>query len=129
MHAGALVQHNRYGEEPITPLAVTPKGEQLERYGGSGEFATPRRMTREEIEHAQQGFIDAATRAHEAGSYAVKALTSTSPLREPQKKRPLRSSRRVKLRARESIRDSKSRRTSKQKKPKRQFRKSRRASA
>lgn len=67
MHAGALVQHNRYVEEPIAPSAVTPKGEQLELYGGSGEFATPQTMTREDIENVTQGFVTAASRAHEAG--------------------------------------------------------------
>jgi 2,4-dienoyl-CoA reductase-like NADH-dependent reductase (Old Yellow Enzyme family) len=67
MHAGALVQHNRYVDQPIAPSAVTPKGEQLELYGGEGEFATPRKMTQEDIETTKQGFVDAAQRAHEAG--------------------------------------------------------------
>jgi 2,4-dienoyl-CoA reductase-like NADH-dependent reductase (Old Yellow Enzyme family) len=71
MHAGALVQHNRYAEESIAPSAVTPKGEQLELYGGSGEFATPQEMTHDNIETAKQGFVDAAQRADEAGFNGV----------------------------------------------------------
>jgi 2,4-dienoyl-CoA reductase-like NADH-dependent reductase (Old Yellow Enzyme family) len=67
MHAGALVQHNPSVETPIAPSAVTPKGEQLELYGGSGEFATPREMTPEDLATAKQGFVDAAHRADEAG--------------------------------------------------------------
>jgi 2,4-dienoyl-CoA reductase-like NADH-dependent reductase (Old Yellow Enzyme family) len=67
MHAGALIQHNPSVEKPIAPSAVTPKGEQLELYGGSGEFVTPREMTAEDIETAKQGFVDAAQRAVEAG--------------------------------------------------------------
>lgn len=67
MHAGALVQSNRYTDEPVAPSAVTPKGEQLELYGGDGEFDTPREMTGADIERVIDSFVDAARRAEEAG--------------------------------------------------------------
>lgn len=68
MHAGALVQANRYTDgPPIAPSPVKPKGEQLEQYGGSGEFETPRGMSDEEIDEVIEGFAAAARRAHDAG--------------------------------------------------------------
>lgn len=67
MHAGALVQYNRYTDEALAPSAVTPKGEQLELYGGDGTFPTPQEMTHEDIETTKQGFVDAAQRAEAAG--------------------------------------------------------------
>lgn len=65
MHAGALVQHN--GFEPIAPSAVKPVGMMLEDHGGSGEFAVPRAMTREDIRNAINGFAQAALRAKLVG--------------------------------------------------------------
>ncbi|UPW00711.1 NADH:flavin oxidoreductase [Halorussus gelatinilyticus] len=67
MHAGALSQGNRYVEESVGPSAVEPKGEQLELYGGSGEFAAPKEMTKAEMDEAREGFVEAARRADEAG--------------------------------------------------------------
>ena len=67
MHAGALVQYNRFVREAIAPSAVKPKGRQLEEHGGSGEFAVPREMTREEIDAVISGFAAAARRAKQVG--------------------------------------------------------------
>lgn len=67
MHAGALVQENRFIDTPIAPSAVTPAGEQLSMYFGSGEFATPQAMDETQIIEAIQGFVAAAKRAYDAG--------------------------------------------------------------
>jgi 2,4-dienoyl-CoA reductase-like NADH-dependent reductase (Old Yellow Enzyme family) len=67
MHAGSLVQHNRYVREAIAPSAVKPKGKQLEEHGGSGEFSVPREMTLEQINAVVEGFASAALRAKQAG--------------------------------------------------------------
>jgi 2,4-dienoyl-CoA reductase-like NADH-dependent reductase (Old Yellow Enzyme family) len=67
MHAGALSQGNRYVDETIAPSAVRPKGEQLEMYGGKGEFAEPREMSPEDIEDVIANFAAAAERAVDAG--------------------------------------------------------------
>ena len=67
MHAGPLVQGNRFTDTSIAPSAVPPKGEPLEAYGGSDEFETPRAMTREDMRAVIDGFVDAARRAADAG--------------------------------------------------------------
>ncbi|WP_254535280.1 NADH:flavin oxidoreductase [Halomarina litorea] len=67
MHAGPLVQGNRYTDETVGPSAVEPKGEQLELYGGSGEFATPTALSTEGIEAVRESFVAAAENAVEAG--------------------------------------------------------------
>jgi 2,4-dienoyl-CoA reductase-like NADH-dependent reductase (Old Yellow Enzyme family) len=67
MHAGSLSQANRYKNETIAPSAIKPKGEQLGFYGGSGEFAIPREMTKEDIQQVIHGFVQASKRAVEAG--------------------------------------------------------------
>lgn len=67
MHAGALVQYNRFVREAIAPSAVKPKGRQLEEHGGSGEFNIPREMAREDIDAVIEGFAAAAVRAKQAG--------------------------------------------------------------
>ncbi|WP_336362227.1 NADH:flavin oxidoreductase [Halalkalicoccus salilacus] len=71
MHAGPLVQGNRFVDRPIAPSEVPPKGEPLEAYGGSDEFATPRAMTDEDVEDVIEGFVDAARRAEDAGFNGV----------------------------------------------------------
>jgi 2,4-dienoyl-CoA reductase-like NADH-dependent reductase (Old Yellow Enzyme family) len=65
MHAGALVQHDRF--TPIAPSAVKPVGKMLEDHGGSGEFAVPKEMTQEEIRKAIDSFAQAALRAKKIG--------------------------------------------------------------
>jgi 2,4-dienoyl-CoA reductase-like NADH-dependent reductase (Old Yellow Enzyme family) len=67
IHAGALMQENDYGAEPIAPSAVQPKGEQAARYYGSGPFRMPRAMTREEIAATVAAYGRAAARAQAAG--------------------------------------------------------------
>ncbi len=67
IHAGALIQHNDYGDEAIAPSAVQPKGEQLDRYYGAGPFSMPRAMTAEDIEETIRAYGDAAARAQRAG--------------------------------------------------------------
>ncbi|SEW16807.1 oxidoreductase [Natrinema salifodinae] len=66
MHAGALSQGNRYADETGAPSVVRPKGEQLEMYGGEGEFPEPKALTTDEIDDAIDGFVAAAERAVEA---------------------------------------------------------------
>jgi 2,4-dienoyl-CoA reductase-like NADH-dependent reductase (Old Yellow Enzyme family) len=67
MHAGALVQGNRYKEEAIAPSAVAPKGEQLSFYGGEGPYPLPVEMTPEAIKSLITGFAKAARNAIQAG--------------------------------------------------------------
>ncbi len=67
MHAGALSQGNRFKESTIAPSAVKPKGEQLPFYGGSGEFAMPVEMTKEDISQVIESFATSAKNAKEAG--------------------------------------------------------------
>jgi 2,4-dienoyl-CoA reductase-like NADH-dependent reductase (Old Yellow Enzyme family) len=67
MHAGALSQGNRFTEETAGPSAVTPKGEKLGFYGGKGEFATPKEMTKEDIDQVIKGFVLSAKNAQKAG--------------------------------------------------------------
>ncbi|MEV4113827.1 NADH:flavin oxidoreductase [Nonomuraea sp. NPDC049695] len=67
MHAGALSQGNRYRTGTAAPSAVAPRGEMMPLYGGSGEWPTPKEMTKTDIEAAIRGFADSAVRAREAG--------------------------------------------------------------
>lgn len=67
MHAGALSQGNSHGVGTIAPSPVTPRGEMLEEYGGSGRWPTPRGMDRNDIDGVIKGFVDAAVRAEAAG--------------------------------------------------------------
>lgn len=68
MHAGPLVQGNRFTDTPIGPSEVPPKGDILEAYGSNrDEYATPRAMTREDIEEVIARFVEAAHRAEDAG--------------------------------------------------------------
>ncbi|MBE9169913.1 NADH:flavin oxidoreductase [Pleurocapsales cyanobacterium LEGE 06147] len=67
MHAGALVQANRFCNEALAPSAVQPRGEQLPVYGGSGKYFMPRQIARAEIRQVIASFTAAAARAVEAG--------------------------------------------------------------
>lgn len=67
MHAGALSQGNGYGDHTIAPSAITPRGEKLEEYGGSGTWPTPQAMTADDIDDVVAGFVSAAARARRAG--------------------------------------------------------------
>lgn len=67
MHAGALVQDNRYTDETVAPSAVQPAGEMAARYYGDGPFRMPREMTRDEIAASIADFGTAAANAMEAG--------------------------------------------------------------
>jgi 2,4-dienoyl-CoA reductase-like NADH-dependent reductase (Old Yellow Enzyme family) len=67
MHAGALVQDNRYIDETIAPSAVLPAGMMAARYYGDGPFRMPRAMTGEEISEVIASFGRAAANAMEAG--------------------------------------------------------------
>ncbi|WP_226480739.1 NADH:flavin oxidoreductase [Natrinema amylolyticum] len=66
MHAGALSQGNRYTDETVGPSAVRPKSEQLEMYGGEGEFPEPTELTTEGIDELIENFVAAAERAVDA---------------------------------------------------------------
>jgi 2,4-dienoyl-CoA reductase-like NADH-dependent reductase (Old Yellow Enzyme family) len=67
MHAGALVQGNRFSEGTIGPSAVPPRGRKMEMYGGSGDFALPEALSQKGIGELTQSFVAAAVRAREAG--------------------------------------------------------------
>jgi 2,4-dienoyl-CoA reductase-like NADH-dependent reductase (Old Yellow Enzyme family) len=67
MHAGALVQGNRHGGEPIAPSAVRPRGRMLRGYGGGGEWAVPRAATPDDLSAIVAAFADSAARARTAG--------------------------------------------------------------
>jgi 2,4-dienoyl-CoA reductase-like NADH-dependent reductase (Old Yellow Enzyme family) len=67
MHAGALSQGNRFVKETMGPSAVTPKGEQMQFYGGQGPFPTPKEATKEDIAEVVKAFVDSATNAKRAG--------------------------------------------------------------
>ncbi len=67
MHAGALSQGNPHRTETIAPSAVTPLGEMMPAYGGSGPFPTPREATDEELSEVVDGFAIAARHAVAAG--------------------------------------------------------------
>ena len=67
MHAGALSQGNIYTTETKAPSGITPKGEQLEFYGGKGAYNTPTELSKNEIEQVKQGFVKASENAIKAG--------------------------------------------------------------
>lgn len=67
MHAGALSQGNIYTNITIGPSTVQPKGTQMEFYGGSGPFAIPQEMKKEDIAEVIEGFAQATKNAREAG--------------------------------------------------------------
>lgn len=63
MHAGALLQGNRFRDHAVAPSAVRPTGRQLAAYGGRGRYDLPRAMTEGEIEATIDGFARSAWRA------------------------------------------------------------------
>jgi len=65
MHAGPLTQAEN--GEPVAPSAITPTGEQLPIYGGEGEFATPRKLSSDDLGDIRASFVAAAERAVRAG--------------------------------------------------------------
>lgn len=67
MHAGALVQENRYTEDIIAPSAVQPAGNMGARYYGDGPFHMPRAMTTDEIAAVVASFETSAANAMAAG--------------------------------------------------------------
>lgn len=67
MHAGALTQGNIHKDHTKGPSAVKPKGEQLEFYGGKGEFQLPEEMTETDIAQVIEGFVVSAKNAKAAG--------------------------------------------------------------
>jgi len=69
MHAGALSQGNRFSQTTAGPSAVTPKGEQMGFYYGSGQYQTPKAMTDEDIADAIDGFAKSALRALEISGF------------------------------------------------------------
>ncbi|MDS0296071.1 NADH:flavin oxidoreductase [Halogeometricum luteum] len=73
MHAGAQAQGNPHVEdgETIAPSGVQPEGEMAEAYGGSGEYYVPNRATKEQLEDAREGFVEAAKNARKAGFEGV----------------------------------------------------------
>lgn len=67
MHAGALVQDNRFTDETIAPSVVQPAGAMAARYYGKGPFRMPREMTPDEIMAVVVSHETAAANAMEAG--------------------------------------------------------------
>ena len=67
MHAGALVQDNRYTGETVAPSAVQPAGAMAARYYGDGPFRMPRALTLDEIGTIVASHETAAANAMEAG--------------------------------------------------------------
>jgi 2,4-dienoyl-CoA reductase-like NADH-dependent reductase (Old Yellow Enzyme family) len=66
-HAGAVNQGNHWKIGSIAPSNVQPLGNQIDRYGGSGPFQTPREITREEMKEVVASFAAAAKRAVDIG--------------------------------------------------------------
>ena len=67
IHAGAVNQGNHWVAGSIAPSAIQPKGQQIDRYGGSGPFQMPREITRDEMKQVVANFAAAGRRAAEAG--------------------------------------------------------------
>jgi 2,4-dienoyl-CoA reductase-like NADH-dependent reductase (Old Yellow Enzyme family) len=67
MHAGALVQDNRYTDETVAPSAILPVGNMAARYYGDGPFRMPRALTRKEIAEIVVSFERSAAKAVAAG--------------------------------------------------------------
>lgn len=66
MHAGGQSQGNRHRDHTVGPSAIAPRGHKLSFYRGSGPFATPRALGRNDIAEIRHGFVRAAQRAVEA---------------------------------------------------------------
>ncbi len=79
-HAGAVNQGNHWVEGSIAPSAVQPKGEQIDRYNGSGPFQTPREITRDEMDEVVAAYAGATRRAIEVGFDGVEVHGATGYL-------------------------------------------------
>ncbi|PZS34193.1 MAG: NADH:flavin oxidoreductase [Pseudonocardiales bacterium] len=64
MHAGALSQHLT---ATLGPSAVTPRGQKMAEYGGSGPYPTPAAASEAEISDIIAGFAASAALAVDAG--------------------------------------------------------------
>lgn len=69
MHSGAQNQGvpQSADQETIAPSAIQPDGEKNEAYGGDGTYPVPKKATQADLETAREGFVTAATNAHDAG--------------------------------------------------------------
>ena len=67
LHAGALIQDNRYVNQSVAPSQVQPVGEMASRYIGSGRFPIPKELNKGEINQVVNSYGDAACRSVEAG--------------------------------------------------------------
>jgi len=67
LHAGALIQKNRYVGHAVSPSPIQPVGEMAPRYIGSGKFPIPREIEKDEIKQVIGSYGDAAARSMEAG--------------------------------------------------------------
>ncbi len=67
MHAGALVQRNRWQDGTVAPSMVPPMGEKMSMYGDEGKYATPTALLETGIIEVVNAFVEAARRAREAG--------------------------------------------------------------
>jgi 2,4-dienoyl-CoA reductase-like NADH-dependent reductase (Old Yellow Enzyme family) len=67
MHAGALVQGNRFTEVTVAPTAMQPAGERQAAYDASGPYPVPRALSMEQIAAIVAAFAAAAGRARVAG--------------------------------------------------------------
>lgn len=67
MHAGALSQYNPCRVETVAPSAIRPLGNQMEIYGGRGEYRIPRALIGSEVEEIVAAFALAGRRAKDAG--------------------------------------------------------------
>ncbi|PSP75793.1 NADH:flavin oxidoreductase [Halobacteriales archaeon QS_3_64_16] len=67
MHAGAQAQHEARTAGTVAPSAYQPPGEMAEVYGGSGKFPEAEALDAEGLAAVKSSFVDAATRALDAG--------------------------------------------------------------
>lgn len=67
IHAGGLIQDNRYVETGIAPSRVDQLGHKMPHYYGEGPFPEPREITKDEMKVVAASFASAARRAADAG--------------------------------------------------------------
>ena len=67
IHAGGLVQDNRYVKTGIAPSKVDQLGQKMPHYFGEGPFPEPREITKDEIKTVTSNFAAAARRAADVG--------------------------------------------------------------
>ena len=67
IHAGGLIQHNRYEQTGIAPSRVDQLGQMMPHYFGEGPFPEPREITKDEMKEVASSFAVAARRAVDAG--------------------------------------------------------------